>query len=183
MASRTRTLSEPPPIIVVVDASILIELKTAVPLDEQWQLFRAMEDHVKSGCLAFPKQVAREMRDGKYPDGPGVWTADAKSHIVHADPALETLAEVLDVAPGMVDANAGLDMEKADPYVAAMAVELTTRYPGSRVVVATNDVIDRPPFTSLAAGCGELSIECWRTEDFVRWCLTGKTPEEASEET
>lgn len=180
MVSHSETHVDAPSLVVVVDTSVLISIKTHVPLDAQWELLRLMEDLVKAGRLAFPKQVWREMRDGKHPDAPGVWTAAAKIHLRHADPGLETLAKVLGVAPGMVDVDAGTDMEKADPYVAAMAVELGERYDECRIVVATNDVIDRPPLTSLATACTSLGIECWATEDFIRWCRTGETPQDVA---
>ena len=180
MVSRSESPVDPPSLVVVVDTSVLISIKTRVPLDAQWELLRIMEDLVKVGRLAFPKQVWREMRDGKHPDAPDVWTAAVKAHIRHADPELETLAKVLAVAPGMVDVDAGTDMEKADSYVAAMAVELSEWDDECRIIVAANDVIDRPPLISLATACRSLGIDCWATEDFIHWCRTDQTPEDVA---
>lgn len=49
MVSRSESLVDPPSLVVVVDTSVLISIKTRVPLDAQWELLRIMEDLVKAG--------------------------------------------------------------------------------------------------------------------------------------
>lgn len=81
---------------------------------------------------------------------------------------------MLAVAPQLVDYEATADREVADPYVAAMACEIGSRHNGCRVVVATNDTVDRLPLKlSLATACNRLGIEHWFAEDFVDWIKSG----------
>lgn len=166
----------PPPTIVVVDTSVLIEFKSIVGINDQWRLLLQMTEHVKAGALSFPRQVVKEMSEGDYPDAPGAWVVEAKKDCRHPQPAEETLTTVLGVAPLLVDIES--TKEYADPYVAAQAHELQDRHQSSRVLVATNDTVDRPPVkTSLLSACSDLDIEVISPEDFVKWVESGTLPD------
>lgn len=159
----------------VVDSSVLIQLKRLVSIDDQWDLLLRMTELVRSAYLTFPRQVAAELAYGQYPDAPGAWIGNAKRHVCHPQPSEDTLRYVLSVAEQLVDFEATRDREVADPYVAAMACEIANHYLGCRVVVATDDYVDRlPAKLSLATACKRLDIERWTPEQFIAW-VNGST--------
>jgi rRNA maturation endonuclease Nob1 len=159
-----------PPVICVIDASALIHLKREVGLDEQWELLMRMHGLVVDGALAFPRQVHKELSVAKYPDAPGAWAGAANKVVWHPQPSDDTMSRVLEVASQLVEVNLTPDREVADPYVAAMALELTERHPSSRVVVVTDDVVDRMPLKiSLRTGCERLSLQQCGLGPFVEW--------------
>jgi hypothetical protein len=152
----------------VLDTSVLIEFKRIVRIEDQFRLLEKMRDLVRTGVLVFPPQVARELGYGQFPDAPGAWIMAARDDVCHAPPSETTLREVLRVAEQLVDVETE-DREVADPYVCAMALELA-RYEGCRVVVATNDRIDRLPVKiSLASACDRLGLEHWTADEFIEW--------------
>lgn len=155
----------------VVDSVCVIALKHAVKLDDQWDFFAGLGLLLDAGALAFPKQVVAEVRGVKYPDMPGTWIAGNRRGCRHPSPSDESLAEVLALLQrpemSLVEANATLD--KADPYLVAMAYDLRQRYPASRVLVATGDVTDRASQMSPATACAELDIERVGTDGFLEW--------------
>lgn len=163
-------------LVCVIDSSVLIKLKRIVDLDDQWDLLLHMTEQVQSGQLCFPSQVAKELAAVQYPDAPGAWIGSAKRHVCHAQPSEETLRQVLAVAEQLVDAEATTSgREVADPYVVAMAHEISHRYPRCRVAVATDDHVDRlPSKLSLATACNRLGIERWTPDQFIAW-TTGNT--------
>lgn len=67
----------PPPLVCVVDTSVLIAFKSLVKIDEQWDLLIRMTALVADGHLAFPRQVAKELAYGRFPDAPGAGDAAA----------------------------------------------------------------------------------------------------------
>jgi Domain of unknown function (DUF4411) len=154
----------------IVDTSVLIKLKRLVNIDDQWDLLLRMTELVRSGHLAFPRQVAKELAYGQYPDAPGAWIGSAKRVVCHPEPSEETLRTVLQVAEQLVDAEATDDREVADPYVAAMACEIPHHHPDCRAAVATDDRVDRlPRKLSLATACDRLGLEHWTPEQFIAW--------------
>lgn len=163
----------PPPSICVVDSVCVIGLKRAIKIDDQWAYFENLTLLLHSGWLAFPKQVVAEVRGAQYPDMPGAWIAANRMGCRHPSPSDEALAEVLALlAPqrpdaSLVEVNATLD--KADPYLVAMAYDLQQRHRGSRVLVATDDVTDRPWQLSPASACADLGIEQVDMPGFLEW--------------
>ena len=75
-----------PAIICVVDTSILIEFKTLVKIDDQWDVLAQMLKLVEDGSLTFPRQVAKELQEVRFPDAPGAWIGHAKGKICHPQP-------------------------------------------------------------------------------------------------
>lgn len=162
-------------LVCVTDTSVFISLKRLVDINDQWDLLLRMTELVRSGHMAFPSQVVKELAYGQYPDAPGAWIGSAKRDMCHHQPSEETLRKVLEVAEQLIDAEATSDREVADPYVAAMACEITHRYPGRRAVVATDDHVDRlPRKLSLATACARLNIERWTPVQFIAW-VSGTT--------
>lgn len=160
--------AHPPALVVVLDTSVLIAMKS-IDVGKQWPLLVLMGDLVTDGRLCFPPQVSREITRIQFPDAPGAWGAHFKGHERYRQPREESLAEVLGVAPRLVDPEGEDDTEPADPYVAAMAYEIRERYNECQVIVATNDHIDHGGRDSLTTACGRLGIECWRADEFVAW--------------
>lgn len=161
-----------PRLICVVDSSVLIEFKKIVGIDEQWDMLEQMKRLVELGQLTFPKQVAKELAYGQHPDAPGAWIGSAKNKVRYAEPSDETLVTVLDTAAELVDVEATDDREVADPYVAAMAVEIARNDAECDVVVATNDIIDRMPVKlSLGTACSRLGLKCWSAEKLIDWVV------------
>jgi hypothetical protein len=160
---------KPPSEVRIIDTGSLIELKKLIPLKDQWTTFKHMEALVDSGHLAFPRHVAREMRVARFPDAPGVWAAGCNGNRRYRDPADASVAEVLGVAQ-LIDPNSDDEHEAADPYIAAMAYEISERWPDRDVVVVTEDRIDRLPLKeSLVTACQRLSLKTCSSEDFINW--------------
>lgn len=156
--------------ICVLDTSTLIHLKREVGLDEQWELLMHMHELVVNGALAFPRQVHKELSVAKFPDALGAWVGFANKVVCHPQPSDDTMTRVLEVASQLVEVNLPPDREVADPYVAAMALELRERHPDSRVVVVTDDVVDREPLKiSLRTACGRLSLQQCGLRPVVEW--------------
>lgn len=160
----------PPSTVCVVDTSVLIEFKNIVRIEHQWALLSRMTSLVERGHLAFRRQVVKELAYGRFPDAPGAWISNAKGNVRFPEPSEEYQVQVLSIAPQLVDIEATADREVADPYVAAMAMQICAAHDGCRVVVATNDCVDRLPVKlSLATACDRVGIEHWRAEEFVEW--------------
>ncbi|MGH3975108.1 MAG: DUF4411 family protein [Pseudonocardiaceae bacterium] len=175
MSQSSKPLDPAPALICVIDTSVLIELKTLVKMDDQWEVLAIMVRLVEAGSLTFPRQVVAEMQAVRYPDAPGAWMGHAKARIRHPQPREDAQVRVLAVAEQLVDVEASHDREVADPYVAAMALELSERYTSSRVVVATNDTVDRLPVKlSLAEGCRRLHLDCWKPDEFLSWVIAAR---------
>ncbi|QIG42038.1 hypothetical protein G5V58_03965 [Nocardioides anomalus] len=159
---------EEPDLVVVLDSSVIIQLKYVLPTEEQWGVFAAMLDLVRSGRLTFPRQVARELAKEKHPDAPGIWCGEAVRHVRHSNPTDETMSELLEWIGDLVEVDAEPDREPADPYIAATAWELLEA--GYDVAVATEDNIDRLPLKiALTTACDRLGITSWGLDTFLAW--------------
>lgn len=163
-----------------MDTTALIRFKSLVPLRSQWDLLTVMTRLVEEGRVALVRQVVKEMSVAKFPDAPGAWVAQAKRRMRYPQPSLESLVEVLDVAEQLVEADQDDDdREVADPYVAALAVELLGRYPEAEIVVVTDDRVDRLPVKlSLATACDRLKVTWCSPEDFFTWVSQQATHED-----
>lgn len=153
----------------ILDASALIRLKSILAVAEQWPLLMRMSGLVESGCLAFPRQVANELKKAKHPDAPGVWAACHKGWGTHPQPRDGSVAEALGAAQ-LIDPDSEADAEPADPYVVAMALEIKERFSSVKVVVVTEDRVDRMPAKeSIVTACQRLELESCTAEEFATW--------------
>lgn len=157
----------PPSRICVVDTNILIAMKNRLRVGEQWPMLRYLDLLVEGGWITFPKQVAGELEVSLHPDGPGIWAVDARKRRRYGEPSDDSMAEVLAVAPGLLDPNE--ERNQADPYVVAMAYELRERYPDVEVCVATENTVDRPPLVSPGTACAWLDIPRIDFHGFLKW--------------
>jgi hypothetical protein len=152
--------------LVVLDSSVVIHLKQVLKVAEQWPFLLRLTRLVEAGVVGWPRYVRKEVAEGQYPDAPGAWIAGQEAQ-PFPEPEYDSVAEVLAVAQ-VVDAEA--EDEVADPWVVAMALELRDRHPDCRVVVASDDVVDRLPVKeSVGTACERLGLDLWSCEDFVRW--------------
>jgi hypothetical protein len=155
--------------VFVIDSSSLIALKKVIPVGDQWATLVQMSNFVEAGHLAFPRQVAAEMKAGKHPDAPGAWAAGIRGWHHHGSPADESLAEVLAVAQ-LTDPASEADAEVADPYVVAMAWEIRAASPERFVAVVTEDRVDRMPAKeSVLTACQRLGLTTRTTVEFIAW--------------
>ena len=111
---------------------------------------------VSDGAVVFPKLVMDELGKGDHPDLPGAWAYGCGARVRFAfNPAEETLAQALAIAPDVVDpSDADSD---ADPFVIAQALEV--RKLGYDVMVVTRDASDRADRISIVTACGRPGIE------------------------
>lgn len=168
MASRP-ILDPPPAEIFVLDTGVIIRVKQMVKVDEQWGILETMMNCVRSGEMCFPRQVATELTEQKWPDAPGAWAGHAKALVLHREPLDGFVAQVLEKTPDLIDPDA-TGGEPADPYVVGMALDLRTVYSNSRVVVASDDKVDRPPLRmSVKTACDRLGIEFCEAVRFIEW--------------
>ena len=170
------------PLVVIVDTGLVIDIKTRIPVSEQWDLLSKMMALVEAGRLAFPSKVHRELTEMKWPDAPGAWCGTAVKKLKHRDPDDATMAATLVYTHDLVEQDADNAHEKADPYVVAMAYALKTGKPPYDVAVATTDTVDRPPLKiAMTTACARLGITCWDFDTFVAW-VRGVFEEPAAED-
>ncbi len=152
--------------VYVLDSSAVFHIKTEVAADQQWNLFERMKELVIEGRIAIARQVINEARVARHHDGPEIWFLGVAPHLRHPkECSLEKHAMVMQqVGSRLVDPDS--EGDPADPYVAALALDLEAA--GYEAVVVTDDYIDRPPMISLTSACSELGIATWRLCDFLR---------------
>lgn len=140
----------------VLDASALIQFKRIIRVASQWSFFLCLETMVSDGAVVFPKRVMDELGRGNHPDMPGAWAHGCGARVKFAfNPGDETLAQVLAIAPDVIDpSDADSD---ADPYVIAQALEV--RQLGYDVIVVTRDATDRADRISIVTACRRPGIE------------------------
>lgn len=155
--------------IYVLDTSAVISMKR-LPVGEQWPVMSLLLDRVRGGRVVFPRQVTNEVTNGQHPDAPGAWIATAAQAVHQPEPTSASLREVLAVAPQLVELDG--DEDVADPYVAAMALEVASQLNRTPVVV-TLDVVDRLPLKeSLRTACGRLGIQVCEPAEMIAWSKT-----------
>ncbi|MHB8288833.1 MAG: DUF4411 family protein [Acidimicrobiales bacterium] len=158
---------EPEP-VWIVDTSALINFKTLIGVSDQWDAFKLLEQLVKQGRIAMPRQVINEASKIAHPDLPGAWAPGVRDRLHHPlDVDYEHILGVMREAGDLVDPNKST--EDADPYVLAQAVQLQAQ--GLEVVVVTDDDIDRMPIKiSLATACGRLGVCHVDSRGFLTLC-------------
>jgi len=150
----------------IVDSSALIETKTIVSVANQWDAFKHLEQMVRDGQIAMPRQVINEVSEIAHPDLLGAWAPGVRGSLQHPlDVHYSHLRAVMSVAGDVVDVNkAG---EDADPYVLALAQQL--KHDGHTVCIVTEDTVDGNRI-SIATACERLKIDFCRVRDFLEWC-------------
>jgi predicted nucleic acid-binding protein len=140
----------------VFDTSALIDFKRQIPAGVQWQAFKRLEELVASGQIAMPRQVIREIERTAHPDLPGAWAPGVRGALRHPlDVEFEHLRRVMAKAGQVVDPNK--TEEDADPYVAALALQLASQ--GLDPVVVTTDAVDHLPIRiALTTACDRVGL-------------------------
>lgn len=149
--------------IWILDSSAAINFKT-LPIDRQWEFGDILLDLIGRRELLFPSQVHRELTDPqliRHPDMPGAWTARAwRLMKPHPAPKDVTVREVLRAHPDIIDVDAQQD--QADPYVVALAIEL------SRAGETVKVVVDEGETRALQAACRTFGIDVEDLSQFAR---------------
>ena len=151
--------------IAILDTSALIEVKTAIAPQRQWEFFEIMKERVQRGQVCFPRAVREELRGRKHHDTPETWALNVYQHIPGtAEPSATTLQEVMRIAGDVVEADA--EGDPADPYVLAQALEF--QQSGRLVRVVTEDRVDRLPIKiAMTTACQRLGLAAWSLADFL----------------
>lgn len=150
----------------VVDSSALIEAKSIISIRNQWSAFKHLEQMVLEGRIAMPRQMIKEVTEVTHPDMPGAWAAGVRNSLKHPlDVGDDYITHVMRVAPDVVDPKK--DKEDADPWVLALAFELTAKQITTCIV--TEDVVDRNRI-SIATACSRLDLDWCFTRDFLKHC-------------
>lgn len=150
----------------VVDSSALIEAKSIISIRNQWSAFKHLEQMVLEGRIAMPRQMIKEVTEVTHPDMPGAWAAGVRNSLKHPlDVEDDYITHVMRVAPDVVDPKK--DKEDADPWVLALALELTSKQITTCIV--TEDVVDRNRI-SIATACLRLDLDWCFTRDFLKHC-------------
>ena len=150
----------------VVDSSALIDTKKIVSVTKQWDAFKHLEQMVRDGKIAMPRQVINELQIIAHPDVPGAWASGVRGQFRHPlDVDLSHLDTVLLIAGDVVDVTK--TTEDADPYVVALAVQL--RDDGLKVCVVTEDTVDKISI-SIATACKRLMINHCGVRTFLAAC-------------
>jgi hypothetical protein len=151
----------------VLDTQMLIAIKKNLGPADQWDLLVRLAELVQAGYVTYPRQVVRELAIARHPDGPGIMAIGEARSRCYPEPSDDSLATVLGVAPGLFDPNE--ERNQADPYVIALAWELDDRYPSTRVVVATENTVDRGSLQSPGTACELLGLERLDWQGFLDW--------------
>ena len=147
----------------ILDTSCLVEAKLAVSVADQWKAFKLLEDKVRSGEIAMPRHVIREISEIDHPDLPGAWAPGVRDVQLHPlDPSWDCVQRVMAEAGDVVDPNK--TKEDADPYVIALALHL--QGDGLGVSVVTEDCVDRSRI-AVTTACDRLSIPHCSTREFL----------------
>lgn len=147
----------------ILDSSAALECKRfdLVPRDSQWDFWEALLDLVQARELVFPKEVRRELSDVRHPDMPGGWAPRAWREMQPKPaPRDGTVAQVVTTFPDLVDPDS--DLNAADPYVVALALE--KRADGYSVRVVANDA-------AIHAACTGFGIEVVVASSFAEHIL------------
>jgi hypothetical protein len=155
-------MSEPAS-VWILDTSCLVETKLVISVSDQWKTFKLLEEMVRSGEIAMPRQVIREISDIDHPDLPGAWAPGVRDVQCHPlDPSWDCVQRVMAEAGDVVDPNK--TEEDADPYVIALALHL--QQAGLDVSVVTEDHVDHS-YIAVTTACDRLSVTHCSTREFL----------------
>jgi hypothetical protein len=125
---------------------------------------------VEAGRLVFPKETVKELErfvDLTAPDDQYEWAARWESEACRNEPSLETVREVLEKAPKVLDPDKDTGAEEADPYVLAMALRFRAEGKDARVVTQENK--ESPRKMSLSTAAGMLGLASVPLEAFLEF--------------
>ena len=150
--------------IWVLDTSALVQFKTIIKINDQWNSFKRFEELVISGSLRMPKQVVKEATNVIHPDVPGAWAAGMRKKIKPPlEPEESIVSYIMREVGNVVDSER--EEDDADPYVIALAKQLQDD--GNKVSVVSNECVDYDPRISIETACGILNIPHIRPKQFL----------------
>jgi len=149
----------------LIDASAIIGIKITVPGAKQWRVFRAMENLVEGGRMAFPKQIKVEVTGMAHPDAPGVWVDGVFPAIKHPTEPETTYIQAVMGSPAAAVVDPNKTSEDGDPFLIALALQLAAK--GHEVCIVTNDCKDSPDRIALSKACDILNVQWITLELFL----------------
>jgi hypothetical protein len=152
--------------ILVIDSSSLINMKTVIRVNDQWWFFDGLLARLKEGRVLVPREVAKEVSEIDHPDMPGAWAASTYELTPHpSSSTYESVQKVMEAASEVIEADA--EMDKADPWVLGLALDLVDR--GLEPVVVTDDNVDRPRKIGLTTAAKRLGLACIGLPEALEW--------------
>ena len=143
----------------VIDASSLIELQRHNPVDVYPSVWASLEDLIKNGFLVSHKEVYKEIsrKDNQLSE----WAKKQKGFF--KDPTnkqIEIIKDILKKYPSIVKIDV---QNSADPFIIALAVEMTTTkqktlFPVKRIVVTEEKL--RGTQVKIPFICKYYNIDC-----------------------
>jgi rRNA maturation endonuclease Nob1 len=151
--------------VLIFDTSSLINSKAKVRPSDQWWFFDALLARLRDGRIVVPFHTQKELQR-EYPDMPGAWAASTYKEGRHPyDPDDDWVVKVMERVPDVIEIDSPMD--KADPYVLALALQL--REAGFDVVVVTDDYVDRPSKMSLVSACRAFKVDSIDFDKALDW--------------
>lgn len=89
------------PFHVVLDASVVINLKRRLKVAEQWPFLLKLSRLVEAGKVGWPRYVRKELTDARHPDAPGAWLAEhlpSASVVVASDDIVDRMPQKESIA-------------------------------------------------------------------------------------
>ena len=153
----------------VFDTSSLLAIKSAVPREGHEHVFKRLTRLVRERRLVFPKEVLGELRRERQgrrrSDLLWHWAVGSEARACRVSPPFPAVKLVLATVPELVDPAVDSLVERADPYVLALAQVL--RADGNDARVVTDENRDVPWKVSLQTACGVLRIPTVSLADFL----------------
>ena len=142
--------------IWIIDSSSIIGVREQVSRAHERKVFSALTSLTAGSQLLWPPEVTQEVEAALIADSAVVWIKSRRAS-GERSPKLETVKSVLSKAPTLVDPDS--TREQADPYVVALALEITSGdLFAPNVTIITEDRRDKPTKLSLATAAGLLRI-------------------------
>jgi hypothetical protein len=150
----------------------LIEIKQVVPRASLKPVLSELTRLVSQSCLVYPKEVVKELEEGKNkhkPDAPYEWAKSNQNYAAPPESLFPDVAELLRKWPqlgAVLDSNKTDGPEEADLYVLALAL----RHKASRphVLVVTEESKQRPDRMPLSVACGVVRIPSYTMKAFLQ---------------
>jgi hypothetical protein len=148
-----------------MDTSSVVQIRRMpnITTAQAGSIYARLEIQAHEGGLLFPRQVLEELSrfsilPKKAADLPLQWAKRVAEDALRIRPSFEAVREVLERVPSVLDSAKPDATDEADPYVLALALELSRE--GTRVRVVTEERVDNPLKMSMATAAGILELPC-----------------------
>lgn len=149
----------------VIDTSSLIALhrRSNIATDKQKKIFENLSELVEEERLFFPRQIIKELeRQESKEDVVYLWAKKNEAKACEKTPSLNSqhIHKILNhpQVSAVIDTEKVTDVDEADPYLLAMALELRESKKFRVVTVITQETKDLATKLSLNSACGLLEL-------------------------